>query len=289
MLTLFLGYSLLITAQTALLVYLFNARNRQNELSNDILNIKSGFSDLTSTVQTLTNDISEADQTVEWVYAGTNDRLNALQSLSDDFLELIGAQVEAITELELKIAEFEASTEVKEAVIAESPSTATEILTNMAPVRPYVEAVPTVEPTDPGQSLSENFLTVESGHEIIEEVTLPARAASTVIKGASRRRSGQFVKAKTPKELYTQALGEDMVQKLMDENSEVEDPEGLLKPPRKDGDPLITDLRATPFEEVNDGHGNIHDLPSNGGDYELWNSGGGRSGRTPRTRGFRRI
>lgn len=66
--------------------------------------------------------------------------------------------------------------------------------------------------------------------------------------------------------------------------------EALLKPPRGDNDPLITDLRAVPFEEARDNYGNIHDIPVAGDGYESWGSGGGSgAGKNPRPRGFRRI
>lgn len=48
--------------------------------------------------------------------------------------------------------------------------------------------------------------------------------------------------------------------------------EPLLKAPRQDGDPLITDLRAEPFEEYRDSHGNIHDIPAQGSGYEAFGS-----------------
>jgi hypothetical protein len=71
---------------------------------------------------------------------------------------------------------------------------------------------------------------------------------------------------------------------------EPEDPaEPLLKGPRGEDEPLITDLRATPFEEHPDAYENVHELPAFGDGYEAWGTSGGRGGRTPRHRGFRRL
>lgn len=65
------------------------------------------------------------------------------------------------------------------------------------------------------------------------------------------------------------------------------DHEKLLKPPRQDGDPLITDLRAQPFEEFVDNNGNVHDIPAHGSGYEVF--GSQKSGRPVRRTTLRRI
>ena len=61
-----------------------------------------------------------------------------------------------------------------------------------------------------------------------------------------------------------------------------------LKAPRADDEPMITDLRAEPFEEYRDDVGNIHDIPAHSADYEVMGAEK-RGGRAATPRGFRRI
>lgn len=243
--TVVLSLITIILAQTALLAYLLIKNNKTENIgnaqeTNDLEEIsdyvQTSISNIMSVLKRLENRIQMHESDSVHDITPVNMRLEAFQELSEDILELINAQTSAIQELEERLAQEDVIiTNLQETVqevtmssngATEVVSEATNIITNMAPVRPYVEP------------------------------------------------SG--VNAVNP------------------ENTNNVDPtEPNLKPARQDGDPLITDLRATPFEEAGDPYGNIHDLPTAGDGYELWESGG-RAGGAPganrqNRRGFRRI
>jgi len=91
-----------------------------------------------------------------------------------------------------------------------------------------------------------------------------------------------------PSEEHMTENNEEAVESVPEVPVEPPVEEVQLKAPRADDEPMITDLRAKPFEEFRDEVGNIHDIPAHSADYEVMGAEK-RGGRAATPRGFRRI
>jgi hypothetical protein len=189
------------------------------------------------------------------------ERMEALQELSNMLLDAVEGVGENITELQ-----------EAEAHRAENQASALDILNSAQPVDGFVyhttppELNPHMQQSPP-------------------HVDLPKPSIRSTRPGPPRPEPSHGRQMRVPEELLMNDEPDNLAH--FDNGDEVEPlvSEDLLKPPRQEGDPMIMDLRAAPFEEHQDNYGNIHELPPSG-DYEEWGSSGGRR---PRNRGFRRI
>ena len=181
-----------------------------------------------------------------------NSRVEGLQELSDALLEVIDGMNQNIEELQ-----------AAEAHRVEHQLNATQIMAQMEPIAPTREYTPPVGETVP-------------------EVTDKPAIRST--------RPGRLQPQPPP---VRAPIGETMAEAPdmppAEINPEPEADESLLKGPRGEDEPMITDLRAQPFEEYRDSHGNIHDIPPSNGQYEVMGSEGSRGRGMPRQRGFRGL
>ena len=181
-----------------------------------------------------------------------NTRVEGLHELSDTLLEVIDGMNQNIEELQ-----------AAEAHRAQSQLNATQIISQMEPQAPVREYIPPVGAPTP-------------------EVTDKPAIRST--------RPGRLQPQPPPvREPVGETMAEAPDMPPAEINPEPEADESLLKGPRGEDEPMITDLRAQPFEEYRDSHGNIHDIPPSNGQYEVMGSEGSRGRGMPRQRGFRGL
>jgi len=206
------------------------------------------------------NRIDEGEKLSLQHESGANERIEALQELSVALIDIIDSMSKDIEDLKADAEHWNSNVE-----------NATTILSNALPVNEFAHHTtpPDINPY---------------AHQSPPQVNPAIRSTRP---GPPRPEPAQPRQMRVPEELLMDELPPQQSDHGFSEvpDSEPTVSEDILKPVRQDGDPMIMDLRATPFEEAQDAYGNIHDLQSGDG-FELWGEKGKRS---PRNRGFRRI
>lgn len=222
-------------------------------------------SEVNNALNAVEADVADALETMLDQIDTMSDRVNGLHSVADELLSIIDDVTSRLDSLEQHVVE---PVPIESVVYSGADQQAPPEL--QEPVRPYVEP-PTQVP------------------EIPAAKNIKERLPRTAVGMPDKR--NKIKREVKPLNVYNK---EDLLKDLPDEQepeavpAPVVEPaqEAPIKEPRGDGEPLITDLRAQPFEEHPDAYDNVHELPAFGDGFEAW---GATKGRQPRPRGFRRI